>query len=311
MLIPARWKAMTNVSEVTEGSILLARGRRRQYAAILLLSSIGSGISASRSSALILGPTPVAVTPATFQEQANNNEGISPIIGTGQYDLVGSNCVTLPLASCENNEAETIANGLKVQAGGTDSGESYDAIYSPANATAIITYYFEPIDTTAEFVPLVIHGFLSASAAGVDASALAEIEYSFTGGGRTKSLRVDSGEASPTYPTNFTDSPTPEDEDVFDNFMQKTSTLGMVMVYATCDADPGSCLAAADPIIQIAPSFLANNPRATLLFSANIQQPSSIGTVPEIPTWIMIAIGFATLGFAGYRTSRKGLSMAV
>jgi hypothetical protein len=34
------------------------------------------------------------------------------------------------------------------------------------------------------------------------------------------------------------------------------------------------------------------------------------GTVPETSTWMMMLLGFAGLGFAGYRSSRKGISRA-
>jgi PEP-CTERM motif len=36
----------------------------------------------------------------------------------------------------------------------------------------------------------------------------------------------------------------------------------------------------------------------------------SIATVPEPSTWAMMLLGFAGLGFAGYRASRKGASVA-
>jgi hypothetical protein len=36
----------------------------------------------------------------------------------------------------------------------------------------------------------------------------------------------------------------------------------------------------------------------------------SVGVVPEPSTWAMMGIGFAALAFAGYRTSRKAVSMA-
>jgi hypothetical protein len=36
----------------------------------------------------------------------------------------------------------------------------------------------------------------------------------------------------------------------------------------------------------------------------------TITTVPELSTWAMLALGFAGLGFAGYRTSRRSASVA-
>jgi hypothetical protein len=35
-----------------------------------------------------------------------------------------------------------------------------------------------------------------------------------------------------------------------------------------------------------------------------------LGGIPEASTWAMMALGFAALGFAGYRTSRKGVAFA-
>lgn len=37
---------------------------------------------------------------------------------------------------------------------------------------------------------------------------------------------------------------------------------------------------------------------------------SAVGSVPEVSTWAMMLLGFAGLGFAGYRTSRKGAAFA-
>jgi hypothetical protein len=40
------------------------------------------------------------------------------------------------------------------------------------------------------------------------------------------------------------------------------------------------------------------------------QSMASITVVPELSTWAMILLGFAGLGFAGYRGSRKAVSIA-
>ena len=37
---------------------------------------------------------------------------------------------------------------------------------------------------------------------------------------------------------------------------------------------------------------------------------AEFGTVPEPSTWAMMLIGFAGLGYAGYRTSRKSAALA-
>jgi hypothetical protein len=54
-------------------------------------------------------------------------------------------------------------------------------------------------------------------------------------------------------------------------------------------------------MITIDPSFLASNPGYSLVFSSNISLSSSI---PESSTWAMLLLGFAGLGFAGYRKAR-------
>ena len=36
----------------------------------------------------------------------------------------------------------------------------------------------------------------------------------------------------------------------------------------------------------------------------------TVSTVPELSTWAMLALGFAGLGFAGYRTSRRSAPIA-
>jgi hypothetical protein len=39
-------------------------------------------------------------------------------------------------------------------------------------------------------------------------------------------------------------------------------------------------------------------------------EASTVPTVPEPSTWAMMLLGFTGRGFAGYRTSRKGVSIA-
>jgi hypothetical protein len=42
----------------------------------------------------------------------------------------------------------------------------------------------------------------------------------------------------------------------------------------------------------------------------NVTFNQPLGGIPEASTWAMMAFGFAALGFAGYRTSRKGVAFA-
>ena len=50
--------------------------------------------------------------------------------------------------------------------------------------------------------------------------------------------------------------------------------------------------ATVDPMITIDPTFLANNPGYSLVFSSNIKLSSSI---PEPSTWAMLLLGFTSL----------------
>jgi PEP-CTERM motif len=64
----------------------------------------------------------------------------------------------------------------------------------------------------------------------------------------------------------------------------------------------GSFSATADPILAIDPAFLAANPGYTLVFSPGfVVSPS----VPEPSTWAMLLVGFAGLGYAGWRRGRR------
>lgn len=51
-----------------------------------------------------------------------------------------------------------------------------------------------------------------------------------------------------------------------------------------------------------------NQTGGTISDSASFAVPPS--GIPEAPTWAMLGLGFAGLGFAGYRSSRKSISIA-
>jgi hypothetical protein len=60
--------------------------------------------------------------------------------------------------------------------------------------------------------------------------------------------------------------------------------------------------ALSDPTIEIDPSF-AFKDDFRLVFSSNLLAPTS--AVPELSTWLMMALGFVGLGFVGSRASRR------
>ena len=52
------------------------------------------------------------------------------------------------------------------------------------------------------------------------------------------------------------------------------------------------------------PNISTDTPGYTILFGDGIGNGTGVPTAPEPSTWAMLLIGFATLGFAGYRRSR-------
>jgi hypothetical protein len=75
-------------------------------------------------------------------------------------------------------------------------------------------------------------------------------------------------------------------------------------------SEGGTAGASADPLITIDPSF-ADAAEYSIVVSpgvANALPPAM--AVPEPSTWAMMLLGFAGVGFAGYRANRKSLSTA-
>ena len=68
--------------------------------------------------------------------------------------------------------------------------------------------------------------------------------------------------------------------------------------------DEGNISASVDPIFEINPAFLAAHPGYSLEFSAGIASPPVSSTIPEPSTWAMLIVGFAGLGFGGWRRGR-------
>ena len=74
---------------------------------------------------------------------------------------------------------------------------------------------------------------------------------------------------------------------------------------AISSTDPFTTFAMVDPIIEVDPS----DPNAADFIV--LTSPGIGNAVPEPATWAMMLVGFAGLGFAGYRRSRKPVSNAV
>lgn len=83
-----------------------------------------------------------------------------------------------------------------------------------------------------------------------------------------------------------------------------------VVLTAQIHSTPGgSSSAFIDPYFSIDPSV--SDPQDYRIFlSAGIENTGPTSAVPEMPTWTMLLLGFAGLGFAGYRASQKAIPAA-
>jgi hypothetical protein len=60
-----------------------------------------------------------------------------------------------------------------------------------------------------------------------------------------------------------------------------------------------------DPNIFIDPAWLALNPGYSIVVDSAVGNGLVGGAVPEPSTWGMMLVGFAGIGFASYRRTRK------
>jgi PEP-CTERM motif len=93
-----------------------------------------------------------------------------------------------------------------------------------------------------------------------------------------------------------------------------TNTQYKLEIQAQAQAETNSSSMAtgwADAYIYIDPAF-AGGGNFSLLISPGVDNSPNVNIpiVPEPSTWAMMLLGFAGLGFAGYRASRRGVSKA-
>jgi hypothetical protein len=86
-------------------------------------------------------------------------------------------------------------------------------------------------------------------------------------------------------------------------------TVYQISMSATAFASEGYAYAFVDPYFYVDPSFEYADD-VTLLFSTGINNESLESSIPEPSTWAMMLLGFAGLGFVGYRASRRAAAAA-
>jgi hypothetical protein len=119
---------------------------------------------------------------------------------------------------------------------------------------------------------------------------------------------IDEGATTPTSATIFFTEAGGGISDVLNYNYSTSSGLGTVSGYVISDTE--SALSVADlASLGITPTATVSETNAFIFNNAFITA-SFQSDVPEPSTWAMMLLGFAGLGFAGYRASRKGASVA-
>jgi len=169
--------------------------------------------------------------------------------------------------------------------------------------SASIQYSFEVIGPAGQFVPLTITGYVSSSAVAGDinayANAFGSIGYQYVDSGGSQN----GGVVSCSSTLNNGCGVLPTSANLNDSFLQLTNSIGTVNLLANARTEgvvSSSYLVTADPTIRIDPTFLANNPGYSLVFSSNISAPPST-SVPEPSTITLLLLGAGLVGLAAWR----------
>jgi hypothetical protein len=218
----------------------------------------------------------------------------------------------LTLDNTATLSATASANSLYVSADGSATLDGSFEVTAPNNSPA------------GQLVPIEVIGSLSTGATGTGWS-YSEIEVS--GFGANGTFPMIDVQAQTNYPT-----PNAANEassySVDQTIMLEPDTVGLVYLYAEtfageepyifasptpfalgCPTYCGTASANLDPLIEIAPAFLAANPGYALVFGPGFLPPVS-SDVPEPSTWAMMLLGFIGLGVRGWRASRRRIGLA-
>ena len=203
--------------------------------------------------------------------------------------LAGSACEPGIYGGCETSNGYALP-GLAVSASGVTVGGFYTAVGASQSQ---ITYYYEVLGP-AYSVPMEISGVLTTSATGANAQSNAGISATY-GPNLNACSTTMMGGCLFGYPANASLNDAA--------YTVPTGVIAAVslIAYGYSDDGSGGYSALADPMVQIDPAFLLDNPGFSLVFSSNI---TSLSAVPEPAAWAMVMVGLGGLG-AAMRSRRR------
>jgi hypothetical protein len=172
-------------------------------------------------------------------------------------------------------------------------------------ASATETYYVKVIGPTGQPATLDILGKVTVSDMATGPITAGFAGYTFVGPGANAGNGVFINGSAPAT-TSLDGTLSAQGQGLYALTLSANVTLNLG-IPTCCVVTPGVVSAGVDPILAIDPD-MPDADAFSLQFSTGFGPAGS--AVPEPSTWAMMLLGFAGLGYVGYRTSRKAVSIA-
>ncbi len=255
-------------------------------------------VPAAISVAALVGfSVPAVAVPADVVQDAYITTDFG-VVGFGTHSV--DPCTTIPGRSCALTYTASYANGdMEISANGT---ATYPTAGNQYNITG--TFYFKILGPTNSFVPILITASASTSA-GPD--SLTEALITISNANPVFNLRATSCDPV-TLPPSYCDNATGGGS--FPSSFSGTYTASVAANSQSAFSeflrlyDYSSVSASIDPMIAIDPTWLANNPGYSLIFSPNVGGVTPTD-VPEPFTLSIFGAGFAGAVAMRRRKARK------
>jgi hypothetical protein len=267
-----------------------------------LLSVVLSALAlAAPAGAWAIGASDVALTYGSTYKLSGMAGGDVTHTGYNQVGPYGGNTAIGQLFG-----TTSLVNGPVAFASVSTSGNSYDAgpYYVIGGMQTSLYYQFEVIGPSAATVPILIDGRMAMAFGGSGvAGAYSQVSVRVTDDYPYNSHNVASDTTPLTYCSSSNSDNCNTAFELHVNVVSGTATqagqIGSVLLLAEADYggiyfEGASASAFADPLISIAPSFLASNPGYSLVFNGDVV--NQLAPVPEASTAAMWLAGLAVMG---------------